>query len=312
MSEIQSGRYAVGERMPGEFELVEKHNVSRHTVRESLRVLEDLGLIDRHQGHGTVVRANTVSRSYVHAMKSLSEMMQYPDNSAQITLRCTPLDPQCSGDGMMDEFEMAGYGKQPVGFGTRCAVLIIDFQKAFTDSSSALAGSDHVNRAVDNTAILLTAAKAHRIPVASSRVAWNSCEEMPYWKIPALFDGSFFTGHPLTEIDSRIADPDYVFEFTKTAPSIFFRTPLAIWLTKHNIDTTIIAGCTTSGCVRASIVDSFSYGYRTIVAEDCCGDHNESAHRDNLRDVGRRYADVVKLSEVLGYFESLSPEAKLA
>jgi DNA-binding GntR family transcriptional regulator len=94
MSEVQSGRYAVGERMPGEFELVEKHNVSRHTVRESLRVLEDLGLIDRHQGHGTVVRANTVSRSYVHAMKSLSEMMQYPDNSAQITLRCTPLDPQ--------------------------------------------------------------------------------------------------------------------------------------------------------------------------------------------------------------------------
>ena len=126
---------------------------------------------------------------------------------------------------------------------------------------------------------------------------------MSYWKISSLYDGSFYYGHPHTEIDPRIADPEYIFEFTKTAPSIFFRTPLTTWLTKACIDTTIITGCTTSGCVRASIVDSFSHGYRTIVPEDCCGDQDEGPHRDNLRDVGRRYADVVTARDVIAHFE---------
>ncbi len=116
----------------------------------------------------------------------------------------------------------------------------------------------------------------------------------------------------MTQIDPRISDTDYIFEFTKTAPSIFFLTPLATWLTKHNIDTTIITGCTTSGCVRASIIDSFSYGYRTIVPEDCCGDMDEGPHHDNLRDVGRRYADVVSLADVLKHLNTLTPAAKRA
>ncbi|MEC6999156.1 MAG: isochorismatase family protein, partial [Pseudomonadota bacterium] len=88
-------------------------------------------------------------------------------------------------------------------------------------------------------------------------------------------------------------------EFIKSAPSIFFLTPLLTWLTKHNIDTTIITGCTTSGCIRASVIDSFSYGYRTIVAEDCCGDQDADAHADNIRDVGRRYADIMTCSEII-------------
>ncbi len=130
---------------------------------------------------------------------------------------------------------------------------------------------------------------------------------MAHWKISSLYDGSFYRGHPCTDFDPRISDPEYVFEFTKSAPSIFFRTPLPTWLTKRGVDTTIITGCTTSGCVRASIVDSFSFGYRTIVPEDCCGDQDEGPHWDNLRDVGRRYADVVKLEDVLNHFSSLPP-----
>lgn len=212
----------------------------------------------------------------------------------------------------MDEFEKAGYGQESIGFGERAAVLVVDLQKGFTDASSPLGRSAHVQRAVENTAVLLKAAKAHRIPVASCRVAWNSRDDMAYWKITSLYDGSFYNGHPCTEIDPRISDPDYIFEFTKTAPSIFFRTPLATWLTRHNIDTTIITGCTTSGCVRASIVDSFSFGYRTIVPEECCGDQDDGPHWDNLRDVGRRYADVVKLADVLAWFDSQTPAAKRA
>jgi len=70
-------------------------------------------------------------------------------------------------------------------------------------------------------------------------------------------------------------------------------------------DTTIISGCTNSGSVRASFVDSLSAGYRTIFSEDCCGDQDEEAHASNLRDVGRRYADVTDLESVLAHINGL-------
>lgn len=208
----------------------------------------------------------------------------------------------------MDEFEEAGYGQESIGFGDRPAVLIVDLQKGFTEASSPLGRSSHVQRAVDNTAKLVAEARLRGIPIASCNVSWKSRDDMAYWKISSLYDGNFFHGHPHTELDPRISDPDYIFEFTKTAPSIFFQTPVNTWLTKHCIDTTIITGCTTSGCVRASIVDSFSYGYRTVVPEDCCGDQNEEAHWSNLRDVGRRYADVTTLADVIGHLDKHFPK----
>jgi maleamate amidohydrolase len=85
-----------------------------------------------------------------------------------------------------------------------------------------------------------------------------------------------------------------------------FNTPITAYLTKHSVDTAIITGCTTSGCIRASVVDSFSYAYRTIVAEDCCGDGEEQAHRNNIQDMGRRYADIKQSQEVIDYLYSLA------
>ena len=64
-----------------------------------------------------------------------------------------------------------------------------------------------------------------------------------------------------------------------------------------------MTGCVTSGCIRASVIDSFSHGFRTIVPEDCVGDHDEGPHRDNLRDVGRRYADISDADTVIAYIE---------
>ncbi|MDJ0928516.1 MAG: GntR family transcriptional regulator [Gammaproteobacteria bacterium] len=91
MEDIRSGRLAVGERMPGELELVEQYQVSRHTVRESLRVLQELGLIQRHQGLGTVVRSNEANRSYVQLMHSPAELMQYPENSRLSLVETEPV-----------------------------------------------------------------------------------------------------------------------------------------------------------------------------------------------------------------------------
>ena len=91
----------------------------------------------------------------------------------------------------------------------------------------------------------------------------------------------------------------------KTAPSIFFQTPLTGYLTKHRIDTVLVTGCVTSGCVRASVIDAFSSGYRTIVVEDCCGDPGQEEHEANIKDVARRYADVISSDEALRYLDDI-------
>ena len=84
---------------------------------------------------------------------------------------------------------------------------------------------------------------------------------------------------------------------------MFFQTPIIPFLTKHKVDTTIITGCVTSGCIRATTIDAFSYGYNTIVVDDCCGDPQADSHEANLRDVNRRYADVKQRDEVIEYFD---------
>jgi maleamate amidohydrolase len=208
---------------------------------------------------------------------------------------------------MSNRYDGAGYGDETVGFGERPAIVNVDFQLAFTDPEYPTGRSPHVHRAVENTSILLEHARAKGVPVASCNVGWCSAADMGHWKVSSLYDGTFFIGHSSMALDPRIHDPDYDVVFTKSAPSIFFQTPLMLFLTKQRVDTVIITGCTTSGCVRASINDSFSYGFRTIVPEECVGDMEEGPHNDNLRDVGRRYADVMELQDVLTYIDSLQP-----
>jgi maleamate amidohydrolase len=90
---------------------------------------------------------------------------------------------------------------------------------------------------------------------------------------------------------------------TKKGPSIFFNTGVNDYFTKERVDTVIVTGCNTSGCIRATAIDSFSYRYRTIVPEDCVGDIEEGPHQDNLRDIGRRYVDVSDLATVIGQLD---------
>lgn len=193
---------------------------------------------------------------------------------------------------MTDGFDKAGYGVIPVGFGARPAVLVVDFQRAFTDPSLPAGGSAHIAAAVDRTATLLDAARRAGTLVVSCRTAWCGERDMIPWKVTAVRTG-LFHGDPGTEMDRRIHDPSYDVNLVKAGPSIFFGTPLSSILAKNGIDTVIVTGCTTSGCVRASIVDAFSHGFRTIVPADCCGDMEIGPHEANLLDVGRRYADVV-------------------
>jgi len=204
---------------------------------------------------------------------------------------------------MTDAYKEIGFDGNRIGFGKRAGVVVVDFQKGFTDSRFPLGGRPMVERAVNNTVKLLMAAREAGLPVACCYTAYSSARDAPWWKIPAVVS-EFHHGHACTELDARIYDPRYDMIVCKTGASIFFNTAVAAYFIKDGVDTVIVSGCNTSGCVRATITDAFSYGFRVIVPEPCCGDVEEGPHRDNLRDVQRRYADVVTLEEVLAYIET--------
>ncbi len=203
---------------------------------------------------------------------------------------------------MSDRYSDVGYGSFEIGGGRRPAVLVVDFQVAFTDPRYPLGGLPMIHAARDRTAGLLATARARGVPVAACYTAYGSLADMPLWKVKAVRE-EFFYGHTCTAMDPQIHHPGD-FTYCKNAPSMFFQTPLITFLVKQNVDTVIVTGCTTSGCVRATVVDAFSYGFRVLVPEECCGDADEGPHRDALRDVGRRYADVLPTPEVESYLAS--------
>ena len=205
--------------------------------------------------------------------------------------------------GGVDAYGEAGYGSFETGFGRRPAVLVVDLQVAFTDPRYPLGRLPMIHQATERTAVLLGLARERGVPVAACYTAYGSQADMPLWKVRAVRE-EFFHGHPCTAMDPRIDHPDH-FTYCKSGPSMFFQTPLITWLVRQEVDTLIVTGCTTSGCVRATVVDGFSYGFRVQVAEDCCGDADPGPHADALRDVGRRYADVTDSGRVAEYLAVL-------
>ncbi len=198
---------------------------------------------------------------------------------------------------MTDIYATRGYGTAPTGFGARPALLVVDFQRAFTDPRFPMGGAPMVEAAVGNTVLLMRAARAAGALIVACVVAYDTARAAPRWKMAPVFD--LLAGTEGVELDPRIAAeaPDVV--FSKPAPSIFFGTPCAAILARHGVDTAIVTGCITSGCVRASVVDAFSSGLRVVVPRDACGDHDQAAHEQNLADVGRRYADVMDTAAVI-------------
>ena len=204
-----------------------------------------------------------------------------------------------------DHYKTIGFGQREVGFGQRPAIAVVDFQRGYIDAEFEMGGRPMVDAAVEQASALLQIARGKGIPVASCAMAYKSAADMPHWKITAMFNGEFFIGHPAVELDPRIYDPDYDFNVYKSGPSIFFSTPVHSFFTKHGVDTVIVCGCNTSGCIRASVIDSFSHGWRTIVPRECVGDVEQGPHDANLLDIQRRYADVLPVAEVIDYLRSL-------
>jgi maleamate amidohydrolase len=197
-----------------------------------------------------------------------------------------------------DSYERAGYDAEAqVGFGSKIGIVVVDFQRAFTDPLFPSGRSEHIQNAVANTRTLLRAARAAGVAVAQSYSAYSSERDMPYWKVGTTGSraAAFGVNRAGTQLDPRTYDPRYDALFWKRAPSIFFGTSASAFFIRERVDTLVVTGCTTSGCIRATVVDAFSLGFRVIVPSSCCGDYDLAPHDANLRDVARRYADVVSL-----------------
>jgi maleamate amidohydrolase len=195
----------------------------------------------------------------------------------------------------------AVYGRRKVGFGARAALLVVDFQRGFTDARFPLGRSALVHRAVENTAELMLVAKRNSIPTVACAFSFGMHNPpSAHWKVDIT---TITEQAEQSELDHRISSLKPEFLLYKTAPSVFFGTPLASILMRSSIDTVIVTGCITSGCVRASVIDAFSFGLRVHVPEDCVGDHDLAAHEQNLIDVDRRYADVSDLAAVKAFVE---------
>jgi maleamate amidohydrolase len=207
-----------------------------------------------------------------------------------------------SEDDLLENYRKAydnriGYGKKP-------ALVLVDFVQAYFEPTSPLyAGVDaalasalkirEVAR-MKNVPVIITGVVLHKTGVDAGRF---------FQKAKPL--ASFTAGNPLGKWPEGLEPFEDEFVVAKQYPSIFFGTSLASMLTAMGVDNVILTGLTTSGCVRASCVDSMSHGFITTVVRDACGDRHSAPHEANLFDMNAKYADVVSEDEIIAHLDSL-------
>jgi nicotinamidase-related amidase len=200
------------------------------------------------------------------------------------------------------------------GFGHKAALINIDFQKAYTRADLFKTAYETDPNQIAHVNALALEFRRLGWPVVWTNVAYMaSGEDAGVWgtrtNTPDSLQNIHY-GSERAEFDERadINRERDVF-YTKRMPSVFFETPLASLLTWHRVDTVILTGGSTSGCVRASAVDSLSHGYRTIVPEECVADKHESYHFANLTDMVLKYADVLKVQQVQDWLRQPQSQA---
>ncbi|MFC7157153.1 isochorismatase family protein [Halomarina halobia] len=197
-------------------------------------------------------------------------------------------------------YERAGMDNR-VGYGDAPALLVVDLQTGFTDETNPL-GSDLL-RVVERTNALLDAAHEGDVPVVLTRIVTrhNDARDLGVWgeKVPSL--ATLTEGDEWVDLDARLAvdEDDHVLD--KRQASAFHETELDSMLNYLGVDTTVVAGCTTSGCVRATVVDACSHGFHAIVPEEAVGDRAREPHEANLFDIDAKYGDVRPVGEVVDY-----------
>lgn len=195
-----------------------------------------------------------------------------------------------------DVYERQGFGER-VGFGARPALLLVDFVNGFADPGRF--GGGNIVAAIERSVELLAFARARSWAIAHSRIVYmdDDADANPFSvKVPGML--TLKENDPASQIVPQLAPAAGELVVRKTVPSAFFGTQLPHWLLSRGADTLVVAGCTTSGCVRASVVDAMSYGLRVTVLSDCVGDRAVAPHEANLFDMRQKYADVMTLGEL--------------
>lgn len=203
-----------------------------------------------------------------------------------------------------DNYARAGYHAKQA-WGRLPALLLIDFAMAYFDEASPLFGGEGCARALANAARLADAARAAKIPVIFTEVKYQpggGDGGAFYAKVPAL--SCFDAGTETQKLAPPLSlGPDDLM-ISKQYPSGFFGTSLAATLHWLKVDTLLLTGVTTSGCVRATCIDSISHGFVTLVVEDAVGDRDARPHEANLYDMSAKYADLLSTDAAIGYVAS--------
>ncbi len=201
----------------------------------------------------------------------------------------------------LEVYSHQGFGNA-MGFGERPALLIVDFVNGFTDPDAF--GGGNIDEAIAKTEDLLAAARRHHLPVVFTRVVYaDDGSDLGVFGLKAPSLATLTEDAPGSQVVARLRPKDGELVLRKTQASAFFGTHLAGWLIHRGVDTVIVTGCTTSGCVRASVVDAMSYNFRTIVATDGVGDRALGPHEANLFDMGQKYADLLTTREILDHLD---------
>ncbi|MGO4332466.1 N-carbamoylsarcosine amidohydrolase [Cupriavidus sp. M-11] len=209
--------------------------------------------------------------------------------------------------------EATTYQRQ--GFGATLAprapygLLIIDFVNGFANPE--VFGGGNIPAAIANTVPLLATAREQGWPVAHSRIVFaddDSDQNIFTLKVPGML-GLKEASHD-SAIVPQLAPRAGELVVRKTVPSAFFGTSLAAWLTQRGVQTLLVAGCVTSGCVRASVVDAMSLGFRPLVLSDCVGDRAIGPHDANLFDMAQKYASVMPRDEALALLARAGGDAR--
>lgn len=207
-------------------------------------------------------------------------------------------------------FEKGSMGVR-VGFGERLAVVVVDMTRAFVEDRFPLGCSRTGEPCAAAIRRLLDTARPLNVPIFYTRAE--------PWVLPTLA-GRWLDKGTNTEPDAAMSKPEAheIVEvlkprkaeivIIKQKPSAFFGTPFAAMLTYHSIDTLIVTGMVTSGCVRATVIDAFSHNFRVIVPIECVADRGDISHQVNLFDMDMKYADVTPLPEVLAHLATLEPQ----
>lgn len=198
------------------------------------------------------------------------------------------------------EENYAGVWGNRIGFGTRPAVVVVDFLKAYTSEGAPLFAPGVV-RAVAQTPRLLTCSRAAGHPVIHTNILYHApgCADGGVWVRKSPVMKAMVLGNVLAEFCEGVEPLPGEPVITKQYASAFFGTSLAPMLHAQGVDTVVLAGCSTSGCIRASAVDAVQHGFRTIVVRDCVGDRHDGPHEANLFDIDAKYGDVVSIDEAI-------------